>query len=139
MKFSNSTLSSIIGDLQRLRRFFTPNSTLTTPKLFISGLSRSTIDENLFNAFASFGRLLKAKVIINRASGRSEGFGFVTYETIEDAEKASEGMNAKFLDGWVIFVDPARPREPLPCQPPKQDTQQSETGFTTNNTIGWYG
>ncbi|KAL2533718.1 RNA-binding (RRM/RBD/RNP motif) family protein [Abeliophyllum distichum] len=103
------------------------------------GLSRSTTDENLFNAFASFGRLLEAKVIIDRASGRSKGFGFVTYETVEDAEKAREGMNAKFLDGWVIFVDPARPREPLPRQPPKQDTQQSETGFTTNKTIGWCG
>ncbi|CAI9766277.1 unnamed protein product [Fraxinus pennsylvanica] len=114
------------------------NSTLTTPKLFVSGLSRSTTDENLFNAFASFGRLHEAKVIVDRASGRSKGFGFVTYETVEEAEKAREGMNAKFLDGWVIFVDPARPREPLPRQP-KQDTQPNETGFTTNKTIGWCG
>ncbi|KAL2506364.1 RNA-binding (RRM/RBD/RNP motif) family protein [Abeliophyllum distichum] len=98
------------------------NYTLTTPKLFVSGLSTSTTDENLFNAF-----------------GRSKGFGFDTYETVEDTEKTRERMNAKLLDGWVIFVDPARPREPLPRQPPKQDTKQSETGFTTNKTIGRCG
>lgn len=52
---------------------------------------------------------IAAKVIVDRACGRSKGFGFVTYGTIEEAEKAREGMNAKFLDGWVIFVDPAKP------------------------------
>ncbi|KAI3474070.1 hypothetical protein Pfo_028858 [Paulownia fortunei] len=78
-------------------------ATLTTPKLFVSGLSRTTTDENLYKAFAPFGRLLEAKVIIDRGSGRSKGFGFVTYDTVEEAEKAREGMNAKFLDGWVIF------------------------------------
>ncbi|PIN11954.1 putative RNA-binding protein (RRM superfamily) [Handroanthus impetiginosus] len=113
--------------------------TLTSPKLFVSGLSRNTTDENLYKAFAPFGRLLEAKVIIDRGSGRSKGFGFVTYETVEEAEKAREGMNAKFLDGWVIFVDPARPREAQPRQPPRQDMQSTETGFTTNKTVGWSG
>ncbi|KAK6140276.1 hypothetical protein DH2020_025972 [Rehmannia glutinosa] len=114
-------------------------ATLTTPKLFISGLSRNTTDENLYKAFAPFGRLLEAKVIMDRGSGRSKGFGFVTYETVEDAEKAREGMNAKFLDGWVIFVDPARPREAQPRPPPRQDMQSNEAGFTTNKTVGWSG
>lgn len=82
-------------------------------------------------------RDLAAKVITDRMSGRSKGFGFVTYETIEEAEKAREGMNAKFLDGWVIFVDPAKPREPRP--PPQQEPQFSETGFRTNKTVGWCG
>ncbi|KAL0338339.1 UNVERIFIED_CONTAM: Organelle RRM domain-containing protein 2, mitochondrial, partial [Sesamum angustifolium] len=79
------------------------------------------------------------KVIIDRGSGRSKGFGFVTYETVEEAEKAREGMNAKFLDGWVIFVDPARPREAQPRHSPRQDMQSTETGFTTNKTVGWSG
>ncbi|KAL2457975.1 RNA-binding (RRM/RBD/RNP motif) family protein [Abeliophyllum distichum] len=117
--------------------------TLTSPKLFISGLSRNTTDESLYNAFAPFGRLLDAKVIIDRGSGRPKGFGFITYGTVEEAEKAREEMNAKFLDDWVIFVDPARPREPLPRQPPQQDPQlnpkPTESGFTTNRTIGWSG
>uniref|UniRef100_A0A5B7BY51 RRM domain-containing protein n=1 Tax=Davidia involucrata TaxID=16924 RepID=A0A5B7BY51_DAVIN len=113
------------------------NSTLSTPKLFVSGLSRLTTDEKLKEVFSSFGQLLEAKVIVDRASGRSKGFGFVTYATIEDAEKAREGMNAKYLDGWVIFVDPAKPREPRP--PPQPEPQPSETGFRTNKTIGWCG
>ncbi|KAL3839564.1 hypothetical protein ACJIZ3_024155 [Penstemon smallii] len=118
--------------------------TLTSPKLFISGLSRNTTDENLYNAFNQFGRLLEAKVITDRGSGRSKGFGFVTYETVEEAEKAREGMNAKFLDGWVIFVDPAKPREAQPPRPPpRQDFQSNpqspHTGFTSNKTIGWSG
>lgn len=77
-----------------------------------------------------------AKVITDRASGRSKGFGFVTYATIEEAEKAREEMNAKFLDGWVIFVDPAKPREP---RPPPQPQPESTEGFRTNKTIGWCG
>ncbi|XP_056172468.1 organelle RRM domain-containing protein 2, mitochondrial isoform X2 [Syzygium oleosum] len=107
-------------------------STLTAPKLFVSGLSRLTSDDKLQEAFAPFGNLVE-----DRMSGRSKGFGFVTYETIEEAEKAREGMNAKFLDGWVIFVDPAKPREPRP--PPQQEPQFSETGFRTNKTVGWCG
>lgn len=78
-----------------------------------------------------------AKVITDRATGRSKGFGFVSYATIEEAEKAREGMNAKFLDGWVIFVDPAKPREPRP--PPQPQQEPSEIGFRTNRTVGWCG
>ncbi|KAL0375187.1 UNVERIFIED_CONTAM: Organelle RRM domain-containing protein 2, mitochondrial [Sesamum radiatum] len=114
-------------------------ATLTSPRLFVSGLSRNTTDENLYKAFAPFGKLLEAKVIIDRGCGRSKGFGFVTYEIVEEAEKAREGMNAKFLDGWVIFVDQARPREAQPRQPRRQDMQSTETGFTTNKTVGWSG
>ncbi|MCD7453955.1 hypothetical protein HAX54_022767 [Datura stramonium] len=113
------------------------NSTLTSPKLFVSGLSRYTSDENLKKAFEQFGSLVEAKVITDRATGRSKGFGFVTYETIEEAEKAREGMNAKFLDGWVIFVDPAKTSMPRPPPPPPQDPLNF--GITTNKTIGWTG
>ncbi|XP_008241409.1 PREDICTED: glycine-rich RNA-binding protein 6, mitochondrial [Prunus mume] len=113
------------------------NSTLTSPKLFISGLSRLTTDEKLQEAFSPFGQIVDARVVIDRASGRSKGFGFITYTSIEEAEQARQGMNAKFLDGWVIFVDPAKPREPRP--PPQAQPNPSETGFRTNKTIGWCG
>ncbi|OAY72142.1 Glycine-rich RNA-binding protein [Ananas comosus] len=120
---------------------------LTTPKLFVSvviallllasGLSRLTTDEKLKEAFSPYGQLLEAKVITDRASGRSKGFGFVRYATIEEADKARHGMNAKFLDGWVIFVDPAKPREQKP--PPAPQSEPPESGFRTNKTIGWCG
>ncbi|KAK2418008.1 hypothetical protein P8452_62319 [Trifolium repens] len=113
------------------------NSTLTSPKLFVSGLSRQTTDEKLTEAFSPFGQLVEAKVIMDRASGRSKGFAFVSYATVEEAEKAREGMNAKFLDGWVIFVDPAKPREPRP--PQQSESQPSQAGFTVNKTVGWCG
>ncbi|XP_058109779.1 organelle RRM domain-containing protein 2, mitochondrial [Magnolia sinica] len=113
------------------------STALPTPKLFVSGLSRLTTDEKLKEAFSPFGQLVEAKVITDRVSGRSKGFGFVRYATIEEAERAREGMNAKFLDGWVIFVDPAKPRGPRP--PPTPELESSETGFRTNKTIGWCG
>ncbi|GMY14594.1 organelle RRM domain-containing protein 2, mitochondrial [Fagus crenata] len=130
----SSSASSILQSHYTSIRF---NTTLTSPKLFISGLSRLTTDEKLQEAFSPFGQLVDAKVITDRATGRSKGFGFVSYATIEEAEKAREGMNAKFLDGWVIFVDPAKPREPRP--PPQPQQEPSETGFRTNKTIGWCG
>lgn len=113
------------------------SSTLTSPRLFISGLSRLTTDEKLKEAFSPFGQIVDAKVVTDRASGRSKGFGFITYTSIEEAEKAREGMNAKFLDGWVIFVDPAKPREPRPLS--QSQPGPSETGYTSNKTIGWCG
>ncbi|CAK9320000.1 unnamed protein product [Citrullus colocynthis] len=131
---SSSSSSSILRSQWTAVRL---SSTLTSPKLFISGLSRLTTDEKLQEAFSSFGQLVEAKVITDRATGRSKGFGFVTYSTIEEAEKAREGMNAKFLDGWVIFVDPAKPREPRP--PPQPQSETSEFGIRTNKTIGWCG
>lgn len=79
-------------------------------------------------------------MIVDRGSGRSKGFAFVTYETMEEAEKAREGMNAKYLDGWVIFVDPAREREAQPRQLPRQEMQTTtEAGYTSNKTVGWSG
>ncbi|KAK8483557.1 hypothetical protein V6N13_105212 [Hibiscus sabdariffa] len=86
------------------------NSTLTFPKLFISGLSRETTDDQFKEAFNPFGQIVEAKIIRDRATGRSKGFGFVTYTSMEEAEKAREEMNATFLHGWAIFVDPAKPR-----------------------------
>ncbi|KAB2622196.1 glycine-rich RNA-binding protein 6 [Pyrus ussuriensis x Pyrus communis] len=78
------------------------NSTLTSPRLFISGLSRLTTDEKLREAFSPFGQIVDAKVVMDRVSQRSKGFGFITYASVEEAEKAREGMNAKFLDGWFV-------------------------------------
>ncbi|KAK1401672.1 putative RNA-binding protein (RRM superfamily) [Heracleum sosnowskyi] len=87
-------------------------------KLFLSfftGLSKRTTTEGLHVAFAKFGEIVHARVVTDRNSGYSKGFGFVRYATVEDAEAGIKGMDGQFLDGWVIFAEYARPR-PVPGQ-----------------------
>ncbi|KAF5201395.1 Organelle rrm domain-containing protein 2 protein [Thalictrum thalictroides] len=74
------------------------------------GLSKRTTSEGLREAFAQFGQVIYARIVTDRNSGYSKGFGFVRYATLEDAAKGIEGMDGKFLDGWVIFAEYARPR-----------------------------
>ncbi|GAU49787.1 hypothetical protein TSUD_94280 [Trifolium subterraneum] len=93
--------------------------------LFVSGLNKRTTTENLREAFQKFGEVVHARVITDRVSGYSKGFGFVQYATLEDAAKGIEGMDGKFLDGWVIFAEYARPRPP--------------PGEAANNTTKQYG
>ncbi|KAF3453555.1 hypothetical protein FNV43_RR03995 [Rhamnella rubrinervis] len=80
--------------------------------LFVSGLSKRTTTEKLHEAFSQFGEVVQARVVTDRVSGFSKGFGFVKYANLEDAAKGIEGMDGKFLDGWVIFAEYARPRLP---------------------------
>ncbi|XP_073525669.1 uncharacterized protein [Phyllobates terribilis] len=89
-----------------------PPKAQPSPNLFVSGLSKRTTTEGLRDAFAKFGELVHAKVVTDRVSGYSKGFGFVEYTTIEGAAAGIEGMDGKFLDGWVIFAEYARPRQP---------------------------
>lgn len=90
-------------------------------------------------AFLYLVLIFAAQVIKDKDSGRSKGFGFVTYETLDEAQKAREEMSGKFLDGWVIFVDPAKPRAPKASPLPQSNSQQSEYGYTVNKTVGWRG
>ncbi|XP_076920982.1 glycine-rich RNA-binding protein 4, mitochondrial-like [Bidens hawaiensis] len=83
-----------------------------------AGLSKRTTDEGLHECFAKFGQVLLARVVKDRASGWSKGFGFVRYATLEEAAAGIEGMDGKFLDGWVIFAEYARPRDNPPPSPP---------------------
>ncbi|KAG8386221.1 hypothetical protein BUALT_Bualt03G0126400 [Buddleja alternifolia] len=82
--------------------------------LFVSGLSKRTTSDGLRDAFAKFGEVEQARVVTDRVSGYSKGFGFVSYTTVEDAGAGIKGMDGQFLDGWVIFAEYARPRPPLP-------------------------
>ncbi|XP_056167296.1 organelle RRM domain-containing protein 2, mitochondrial isoform X2 [Syzygium oleosum] len=63
--------------------------------LFVSGLSKRTTTEKLREAFSQFGEVVHARVVSDRISGYSKGFGFVRYATLEDAAKGVEGMNGK--------------------------------------------
>jgi RNA recognition motif-containing protein len=81
-------------------------------KLYVGGLSWDTTDESLRGAFEQYGTVSEAVVITDRDTGRSRGFGFVSFEAPEDADKAVEGLNGTSLDGRTIRVDEARERAP---------------------------
>jgi RNA recognition motif-containing protein len=70
------------------------------------------MDQQLQEAFAEFGEVVSASVVIDRATGQSRGFGFVEYGSPEDAERAIESLNGANLDGRSITVNVARERRP---------------------------
>ncbi|KAB2059496.1 hypothetical protein ERO13_A11G281200v2 [Gossypium hirsutum] len=96
--------------------------------LFVSGLNKRTNSEKLREAFSQFGRVIDARVVTDRVSGYSKGFGFVRYATIEEAEKGRVGMDGKFLEGWVIFAEYARPR---PERTPPPSNMANSNGYNS--------
>jgi RNA recognition motif-containing protein len=76
-------------------------------KLFVGGLSWGTTDDGLHGAFSKFGEIVEAKVITDRETGRSRGFGFVTFANDEGASSAINEMNGAELDGRTIKVNEA--------------------------------
>lgn len=80
-------------------------------KLFVGNISWGVTDEALHAAFAEFGEIEEAVIIKDKFSGRSKGFGFVTFVNAEDADKAIAEMHEKELDGRALTVNEAKPRE----------------------------
>ncbi|XP_022756658.1 small RNA-binding protein 11, chloroplastic-like [Durio zibethinus] len=76
--------------------------------LFVKGISFSTTDEGLAHSFSQFGKVVEAKVIMDKVRNRSKGFGYVTFAEEVEARKALTVMNGQLLDGRAIFVDEAR-------------------------------
>jgi cold-inducible RNA-binding protein len=81
-------------------------------KLFVGGLSWGTTDDGLHSAFSQFGEIVEAKVITDRETGRSRGFGFVTFANDEGATKAIAEMDGTELDGRTIKVNEAEAKPP---------------------------
>ena len=81
-------------------------------KLFVGGLSWDTTDDGLRQAFASYGEITEAKVITDRDTGRSRGFGFVTFSQDDDAKTAISKMDGTSLDGKTIKVNEAQEKSP---------------------------
>ncbi|VVB01261.1 unnamed protein product [Arabis nemorensis] len=98
----NVPVTSMIGSLRYM-----------STKLFVGGLSWGTDDQSLREAFAHFGEVVDAKVIIDRESGRSRGFGFVNFSDETAANAAISEMDGKDLNGRNIRVNVAneRPKE----------------------------
>jgi RNA recognition motif-containing protein len=80
-------------------------------KLYVGNLSYNTGDQELRDAFSPHGNLVSASVVIDRDSGQSRGFGFVEYQSSEEAQRAVDTMNGANLDGRSLNVNIARPRE----------------------------
>lgn len=81
-------------------------------KLFVGGLSWGTTDLGLRTAFEKFGNISDAVVVTDRDTGRSRGFGFVTFDDAAAAKKAIEEMNGASLDGRTLNVNEAQERAP---------------------------
>ena len=83
-------------------------------KLYVGNLAYSVRDESLHQAFSQFGAVTSAKVMMDRDTGRSKGFGFVEMGSDAEAQSAINGMNGQSLEGRAIVVNEARPREDRP-------------------------
>jgi RNA recognition motif-containing protein len=83
-------------------------------KLYVGNLAYSVRDESLQEAFGQFGTVTSAKVMMDRETGRSKGFGFVEMGNDAEAQAAINGMNGQALEGRPLVVNEARPREERP-------------------------
>ncbi len=80
-------------------------------KLFVGNLSFEITENDLQDAFAAYGTVSEANLMVDRTTQRPRGFGFVTMSTPEEAQKAIDGLNGKELKGRALTVNVARPRE----------------------------
>lgn len=87
---------------------------MASQNLFVGSLAYATTDDTLKAHFEQIGPVTSARVITDRESGRSKGFGFVEMENDDDNQKAVDQLNGKELDGRTINVSLARPKEDRP-------------------------
>ena len=80
-------------------------------KLFVGNLSFNTTENDLQDAFAAHGTVTEANLMMDRATGRPRGFGFITMGSPEEAQKAISALNGTQLGNRAITVNEARPRE----------------------------
>ena len=99
--------------------------------IFISNLSWAIKDGDLRELFAEYGEITYAKVIMDRETGKSRGFGFVEMPNEEEGKKAIEELDKAEYDGKVITVNVAKPRE--------ERTGGSRGGFGGGNRGGGFG
>jgi RNA recognition motif-containing protein len=83
-------------------------------KLYVGNLAYSVRDDTLQQAFSPYGNVTSARVMMDRETGRSKGFGFVEMGSDAEAQAAINGMNGQAIDGRAVVVNEARPREDRP-------------------------
>ncbi|KAD7478212.1 hypothetical protein R6Q59_007662 [Mikania micrantha] len=131
--FSNILLRSNTG-YQSSSSFGPPSSLISrrgiASRLYIAGLSFYTTEKALLDAFSQYGQVVEANVLMDKVSSRSKGFGFITYASADEAEKAIAEMDGKTLHGRIISVELAKPRTqrnsgvPIARGPPEPPTKQ---------------
>jgi RNA recognition motif-containing protein len=93
----------------QIHQIVLPNS-LFVMNIFVAKLNFKTRKEDLENAFSQFGQVSSAKVVTDRDTGRSKGFGFVEMPNDDEGNRAIAALNETELDGRVIVVKPANPK-----------------------------
>ena len=106
-------LDPVVGNLWKARDSQKRKHHMSS-KLFVGNLSFKTTENELQDAFAEHGTVLETNLMMDRATGRPRGFGFVTMSTPEEAQKAIEALNGASIDGRALTVNVARPREDRP-------------------------
>lgn len=84
---------------------------MNTKRLFVAGLPWAIKDNDLRDLFAQFGPIVSAKVITDRETGKSKGFGFVEFSSSVDADNARKELDGSDVNGRTIVVNVARPQE----------------------------
>ena len=84
-------------------------------KLFVGNLSFDTTENDLNDAFAAHGTVMETNLLMDRATGRPRGFGFITMNSPEEAQKAIAALNGSQLGGRALTVNVAKPREERPA------------------------
>ncbi|MED6181840.1 hypothetical protein PIB30_023049 [Stylosanthes scabra] len=77
-------------------------------KLFVSRLSFYTTKDQFKNMFSPFGQVTEANLVMDSRTGRTKGFGFVSYQSEDEALKAIKALNGRIIAGRIIFVEPAK-------------------------------
>lgn len=105
-------------------------------KLYVGNLPYSVRDEDLQQSFSQFGAVTSAKVMMERDTGRSKGFGFVEMGSDAEAQAAINGMNGQALGGRSVVVNEARPME---ARPPRSGGFGGGGGYGGGAGGGGYG
>ena len=128
-----SSLERAGREIGRLRYIFFNFCIAMAKKLYVGGLSYSTTEDTLRDAFAQAGSVTSATIIMDRMTGRSKGFGFVEMATDEESEAAIQMWNGKELDGRTVTVNEARPLE---ARPPRRTNGGGGFGGGRGNGMG---
>ncbi len=106
-------------------------------KLYVGNLPYTVRDDDLQQAFGAFGQVNSAKVMMERDTGRSKGFGFVEMGSDSEAQSAIQGMNGQSLGGRSLVVNEARPMEARPPRTGGFGGGRREGGFGGGNEGGF--